>query len=139
VDLQEPPDDEAAFSAQDTEGRLSITEALRRYADEATAARGHDLVVESFSCDAITIRNGAEETAEARVAPMGDLSGTAADEASYTTLDFGTLVVGLAVARLDEYVVVIQYGTFDLRDAALEEQVRTLTAAALARIGTSST
>lgn len=139
VDLEIPPEDQAAFSAQDAEGRLSITQALRRYTDPATARRAHALVVESFSCDSITIRNAADESAVAAVAPIRDLAGTSATSASYTTLDFGTLVVGLAMAHVGDYQIVVQYGTFDLRDAALEDQVRTLTEAALGRVMTTST
>ncbi len=43
------------------------------------------------------------------------------------------------MARLGDYQIVVQYGTFDLRGAALEDQVRTLTEAALAHIVAAST
>ncbi len=134
IDRRVPPTGRAAFRAEGTDGPTTFTEVLRRYSDPSTARRAHDLAVESFTCPAITIVNSSNEPASGTVADMEALPGTGADEASYTSIDFGGFVVGVALGRVDEYAVVVQLGSFDLRGRPLEDEVRTLLVAALERL-----
>lgn len=134
IDLRLPPTDRAAFSAQDEAGRMSVTEVLRRYSDASTARRANDLVMESFSCATITVTDASGQAAEGAVAPLEPMEGTEAPAASYTELQFNGLSVGLGIAHLDEYQVVVQYGSLDLRGAVLRDKVRTLLVAALGHL-----
>jgi class 3 adenylate cyclase len=134
VDLRIPPTGRAAFAAGDAAGEISITEVVRQFSDPATARRAHGLVLDSFGCDTISIQNSAQESVEGKVAPATELAVPGVVSASYTTLDFGSFVVGLAMAHVDRYEVVMQYGSFDLRGSALEQQVRSLLDAAVRRL-----
>jgi hypothetical protein len=138
VDLRIPPTGRAAFSAGDADGEISITEVVRQFTDPATARRAHGLVLDSFSCDTISIQNSSQESVEGRVSPPTEMAVPGVVSASYTTLDFGTFTVGLAMAHVDRYEVVMQYGSFDLQGSALEQQVRALLETAVRRLSTAT-
>jgi class 3 adenylate cyclase len=134
VDLRIPPTGRAAFSAGDAEGEITITEVVRQFTDPSTARRAHGLILDSFGCDTIRIENSSGQAVEGSVAPASDLAVPGAASASYTTLDFGAFAVGLSMAQVDRYQVVVQYGSFDLRGPALEQQVRSLLELAVQRL-----
>lgn len=134
VDLRVPPSDRAGLLADDSEGGLRIIEVVRRYSDDATARRGHDLVLESFSCPTVTIANTEGESSEGAVSAPTPLTGTTADDAQYVTLSFPGATVGIAIVLVDEYQVVLQYASFQLTGSALVDEVRTLAVAALRQL-----
>ena len=134
VHLRVEPVERVGFAAGDEAGRYSITELLRRYTDPATAQRAHDLVAESFACSKVSIADASGRTAEGTIGSMEPLAGTRATSASYTTLTFDGLTVGLAIAVFDRYQVVVQYASPDLGPAVLLDRVRSLVSAALGRL-----
>lgn len=134
VDVRVPPVETAAFAAQDPAGTATVSQGLRRYTDADAAVEAGELIAEGFSCDTVSITNSTGEAASGTVGPAIPITGLEADSAIFRTLTFGDFTVGLVIARQDEFTVVVQYGSFVTRGAALQEKVTGLTRTALQRL-----
>lgn len=132
VDLRVPALDRVDLKVSSTPEAPQIGEVLRRYVDAPTARRGHDLVVESFSCPSFDYQDSAGATAPVTLTPIADLAGTPADDAVYVVLSFpGGYQVGIALAHLGRYQVLVQHGSYDVSGAPLESTVKELLVRAL--------
>ncbi len=112
IDNATPPDEAAAISARNADNSKNVSEALRRYEDEATAEDVATRIVDSMRCEQAEVVTRTGETITVDVAPIRTLAVEGYDDALATIITYGDFAITMGVARLDDVVVVLQVGAF---------------------------
>lgn len=112
IDVQVPPAEIVGTLAQDAAGSTSVTQGLRRYRNDGQAAEAFDLTRASLACAAARVFTEAGEPVDGAVGPADDVVVVDGRPGFVTDLTFGEFVVTIAVARVDDVVVVVQFGAY---------------------------